>query len=44
MAATKTTTKSPTEPEDPEPEEPSEARQKFLAGELTWREYCEAEG
>lgn len=23
--------------------EPSEARQKFMAGEITWREYVEAE-
>jgi hypothetical protein len=42
------------EPErEPEPEpalaadtqdvEPSEARQKFLAGEMRWRDYCAAE-
>lgn len=44
MAATKSKTgPEPDAPEEPEPEEPTEARKAFLAGEMTWSEYCEAE-
>jgi len=30
-------------PEEQAPAEVSEARKRFLAGELSWNEYCEAE-
>jgi hypothetical protein len=41
MAVEKKTEKDETPPEAPVG--PSKARKAFLAGELTWREYCAAE-
>jgi len=43
MAASKSKTDTPDETEEPEAPKLSKAREKFNAGEITWRELCEAE-